>query len=499
VAPKLSVFLTELKRRKVYRVAAAYAAVGLAISLSVPDLFSAFDLPSSAARLVIILIVVGFPISLVLAWAYEVRPEEPRETEMASVLAIPQGPVIAVLPFTNMSEDPADEFFTDGITEDIITGLSRFTHLFVLARNTTFRYKGQAVDVREVRRDLGAQYILEGGIRKAAHQLRVSVQLLEGRTGTHLWAQNYDRDLTAGEVFAVQDEITSQVVATLADAEGVLTRSAAPRARSKPTDSLDAYEAVLRAFSYWAHQSPREHAEVRATLERATEVDPDYSHAWACLSLIYLDELRVGFNPLPEPGRRIMESARRAVELGRDNPLAYVALASAQYFSGDLDGFFPSGERAIRLNPNDSTALATVGMLTAFGGEWERGLAMLEKAIALNPDHPGWYNIPLAIGALRQGDHEEALKEALHINMLGYYPAQMVLTAAYGHLGREEDARAAAETLLQISPDFVENGPRRIWGWQHDPLARSRLLEGLQKAGLDVRPPEPFPTGPSPA
>lgn len=510
-------FFHQLRRRKVFRVGITYLVVGFAIIEGAGLLLPTLRLPSWTYDLVVVLVLLGFPLAIGLAWAFDITPEGVVRTPPGTAageaagdpagsgdgasdgagrsepepLALPQGPVIAVLPFTNMSGDPGDEFFTDGITEDIITGLTRFTHLFVIARNTTFRYRGRSIDVREVGRELGARYVLEGGIRKTSDQLRVSVQLLETRTGTHLWAETYDRALTAGEIFAVQDEITSRVVATLADPDGVLTRSAAQAAQAKPTNSLDAYEAVLRTFSYWQRQTPAEHAEVRAALERAVEIDPGYSHAWACLAIIYLDEIRVGFNPQPEPARRMMEAAQRAVAAGPMNPLAYLALAQAQFFRGDVDAFFPAGERAVQLNPNDSTTLATVGMLTAFAGDWERGVAMLEKAIALNPHHPGWYHLPLAIDRLREGKYDDALRAALKINMPGYYPNHMVLTAAYGHLGRDDEARASAAELLRVSPDFLENGYQRIAGWQRDPVARDRLVEGLQSAGVALEAPDP--------
>lgn len=500
-------FFDQLRRRHVYRVAAAYLVIGFAIIEGVQLILPTLRLPDWSDDLIVVLVLFGFPLAIGLAWAFDITPDgvvrTPRAGSEAGTgddatpgggpiepLALPQGPVIAVLPFTNLSGDPTDEFFTDGITEDIITELSRFTHLFVIARNTTFRYKDRPVDVREVGRDLGARYVLEGGIRRTSDQLRVSVQLLETRTGTHLWAETYDRGLTAGEVFAVQDEITSRVVATLADPDGVLTRSAAPAAEAKPTDSLDAYEAVLRAFSYWQRQTPAEHAEVRAALERAVEIDPGYSHAWACLAVIYLDEIRVGFNPRPEPGRRMMEAAERAVATGPTNPLAYLSLAQARFFSGDVDAFLPAGKRAVQLNPNDSTTLATVGMLTAFAGDWEQGIAMVRKAVVLNPYHPGWYHLPMAINLLREEEYEEALRSALQINMPGYYPAHMVLTASYGHLGRHDEARASAADLLRVAPDFLENGYQRISRWQRDPVARSRLVDGLRKAGVPLDTPE---------
>jgi adenylate cyclase len=193
------------------------------------------------------------------------------------LLALPTGPVVAVLPFENLSEDPKQEYFSDGLTDDMITALSRFKDLFVIARNSTFRYKGQAIDVRQLNKELGARYVLEGSVQRAEARLRVTVQLLDG---THLWAETYDRELSASNIFAVQDEITEQVVATIAGGFGVISRARFAEIKQKPTDSLDAYECVLQAQAYYRDNVvPPEHAKVRDALERAVKSDPNYMEA----------------------------------------------------------------------------------------------------------------------------------------------------------------------------------------------------------------------------
>ncbi len=501
-------FLDELRRRKVIHVAAVYVVVGIA-------LIEAADLILEPLQLgwlypaVVVLTILCFPIALVLAWAFDVTPsgverasgrvstEEPVEAtvrteavaatpEDSNVLPLPKGPVIAVLPFVNVSGVREDEFFTDGMTEDIITALSRFTNLFVIARNSTSQYKGRSVDVREVRRDLGAEYVLEGAIRRSAAHLRVNIELLDASNGTHLWAETYDRDLTAGEVFGVQDQITNSVVATLADTSGILARSGLSEARKKPTDSLDAYEAVLRTYSYWDRQTPTEHHEVREALERAVQLDADYANAWACLAIVYLDEFRSSFNPRPDPLGRALEAARHAVRLGPTNSLCYEALAQTQFFRKDLDAFFPAAERAIQLNPNDCSTVAMMGLLMAYSGRWEYGIQLIEKARTLNPYHPGWYYLPLASNHYRAHDYEKALEAAQNVNMPGYWANHMFLASIYGQLGRTREAQVAVENLDRLFPDFRVWTRQELEKWYVTTEMLDHFVDGLRKADLEI-------------
>lgn len=521
---KLTRFLAELKRRKVYRVAVVYAVAGVALIEAADLILPRLLLPDWTVTLVVALVLLGFPVALLLSWAFQVTPEKPVPAEEgiaeqalagetaqgdatdsfsvidhdersaedraprghdADVLTLPKGPVIAVLPFDNLSGSPEDEFFTEGITEDITTGLTRFTNLFVIARSSTARFQGDGVDLREVRTELKAPYALQGGIRRSAEHLRVNVELLDTSTGAHLWAERYDRNLTPGDIFQVQDDITTRVVAALAGAEGVLTRSGAARARGKPAESLDAYEAVLRAFSYWDRQTPAEHLDVREALERSLELDPEYAPAWACLAITYLDEYRVGFNPRPEPLGRALKAARKAGDLDPASHLSQQALAQVHFYRGERGEFFLAAQKAVRLNPNDCTVVAMMGLLTAYSGEWEEGIAMLEKAMALNPYHPGWYYLPLAFHRYRERDYEGALEEALKVDMPGYYPNHMTLAAVYGQLGRTEEARAALERLLQLFPSFEERARGELGKWLYEEDVLEHMLEGLEKAGLE--------------
>jgi len=387
--------------------------------------------------------------------APELVPEPAAETpsEEDPLLALPTGPTVAVLPFENLSSDPEQEYFSDGLTEDIITALSRFKDLFVIAHNSTFRYKGQAVDVRQLNRELGARYVLEGSVQRAGDALRVTAQLLDAKDGTHLWAENYDRELSASSIFGVQDDISEEVVATIASFWGVISRARFAEIKEKPTDSLEAYESVLRVASYFrGNLGAPEHAILRDALERAVKSDPGYSEAWACLSMIYLDEDRLHYNPRPNPVGRAHDAAQQAVALDPTGQHAHHALAAVHFQRHELDAFFAEAERAIALNPNNAALVAGLGMRFHQSGD-ERGIALVKKAMKLDPFVPTGVNFPIAADHFERGEYEEALAAARKINLPAFFltsewispaaPAPALLEPAA--MKREHTAPSSAE------------------------------------------------------
>ena len=409
--------------------------------------------PSGGRRTTLIAAVAAMVlmVATVAVWQVTRPPPTPPETVAAPedlVLALPTGPTIAVMPFENLSGEAVLEYFGDGLTEDLITRLSRFPRFFVIARNSTYQYKGRAVDVREVGRDLGANYIVEGSVRKSGETIRVTVQLLDAENGTHLWAETYDRDLTAANVFEIQDEITDRVSATIADARGILWEAGAAAAREKPTDNLDAYECVLRLIAYFDVITPDRHLEVRSCAERAVETDPNYAGAWIALAYTALDESRFGFNPRPRSMERALEAARRAVQLDSDDALAREILSFVYFHQHNLDAFRTEGERAIALNPNNSWILANFGTYLVWTGELERGSAMVKKAAALNPKHGDWYYLSLSFTEYHKENYEKAMECALKINLPNFHWAQIHLAVAYGQLGRTAEGRATIDKLL---------------------------------------------------
>ena len=408
-----------------------------------------------------------------------------------SVLALPKGPSVAVLPFTNLSGDPTQDYFTDGVSEEIITELTRFHDLFVIARNSTMRYKGKAVDVREVGRDLGVSYVLESSMRRSGETIRVTAQLLDASKGTHLWAETYERKLTAPNLFAVQDEITRQVVATVAQPYGVIARSAMSAAKAKRPESLSAYECVLSYWTYEETLTPTEHLRMRGCLETAVQTEPLYVEAWALLSSVYRHEVLFQFNPRSEPPPpldRALTAAQRAVELDPRNEIARLFLAVTHFHRREFEAFVREGERALALSPNNSYVLAAAGMWLSFSGQWDRGMTLIKKAQALNPYHPGWYHFPLGINYYRRGEYEQAAAEFTKINTPGWYQMHAGLAASYGQLGRRQEAQVAAKKLLERKPDFLAD-PRQFYRTRNlsNELGEP-LMDGLRKAGLDISP-----------
>jgi len=392
---------------------------------------------------------------------------------------------VAVLPFKYSGANAELSALAEGLTEEIVTGLSRFSYLRVIARGSTARLKGEAVDVRTAGKELGARYVMEGSLRQAGTKLRVAVQLVDALSGAHLWAETYERDFHPDAVFELQDDLVPKIVSTVADWYGVLPHSMSEALRGKASDQLSPYEAVLRSFGYFERGTAEEHAEVRAVLEQAVQKAPANADCWAMLSMIYGEEYSKCFNAQPDPIGRALQAARRAADAAPSNPLAYNALAQALFFRKELHAFRNAAERAIALNPMGGFTAAYMGILLAYAGEWERGCTLVGRALQLNPHHPGWFWYGPFFNAYREGDYRGALEFALKINLPGTFYAQAVLVAAYGQLGEREPGRNALRELLTLRPDFAVIAREEFGKW-HDPELVEHVLDGLCKAGLEI-------------
>jgi TolB-like protein len=393
---------------------------------------------------------------------------------------------IAVLPFQVPSKDQDMEDFADGLVQDITAALSQFSYLSVIARNSTLRFKGESEDVRAICCQIGARYVIQGGIRKAGTLMRLNVQLIDAETGTYLWAETFNRDLQNSDIFTVQDEITDRVAATVADNFGVLVRSMITNLEGKSDDELSANEHVLRFFSHYMKLTPESHLKIRDELENATKKIPRHAELWACLSIVYHQEYSFGFNELPQALDRSLMAAQRAVEINRTSQLGYEALAMANFLRRDLAAFRPAADRAMSLNTRNSNTFAYLGLLLVFSREFERGAKLTRKAMEMNPHHAGWFHFGLIWYHYSQGDYEKALEHANLVNMPGFFWPPVIIASVCAQLGRKSEAAAAVNELLTIDPDFANHARKFIEPWLYAIGFIDPLIEGLRKAGLKI-------------
>ncbi len=411
----------------------------------------------------------------------------------SDAVQLEEGFWVAVLPFTYRGANAELTALAEGLSEEIVTGLSRFSYLRVIARSSTARFASESVDLRSAGKELGARYVIEGSLRQAGAKLRLAVQLVDTISGAHLWAENYERTFSPESIFALQDDLVPRIVSTVADQNGILTRRMSETLRSKSEDALTPHEAVLRAFSYFERVTPEEHAVVRRILERAAREAPDHADCWAMLSIMYTVEFADGFNPGPNPLDRALAAAQRAVDLAPTHALGHYALAFVYFLRKETASFRATAEKALALNPMDGSVMGILGVLISHA-ELERGCQMVEAAMQLNPNYPGLFRWSAFTKAYGQGKYAEALELAVRINMPNYFYAHAARAAALGQLGQREAAEKELRELLALRPDFATAARREYAKW-YDSERVEHMIEGLRKAGLDV--PAPAQAGPA--
>ena len=392
---------------------------------------------------------------------------------------------VAVLPFKYAGASSELKTLADGLSEETVTGLSRFSYLRVIARSSTAKHSSESGDVRAIGKELGARYVMEGSLRQAGSRLRLAVQLVDATSGAHLWAETYDRPFQSEQLFELQDELVPRIVSTVAETHGVLPYSMSETLRNRDPSHLTPYEAVLRGFAYFKHVGAEEHIGARTALESAVERAPGHADCWALLAMLYAEENNHGYNMRADSVGRGLAAARRAVDLAPSNHMAHHALASVLYLRHEKQAFRSAAQRAIELNPMDGFTLAHMGFLISYSGEWERGCALMDKARNLNPNHPGWYWFPAFFNAYRKGEYREALELALKVNMLGFWRNEFALAVTYGQLGEQELAANALRELLAIRPNFSAIARDELTKWWQPELVE-QLIDGLRKAGLEV-------------
>lgn len=434
----------------------------------------------SASVIVAIVVVIG--ILLAVSWYLYDRKPQPEETASPDRMALPlpDKPSIAILPFLNMSDDPEQEYFADGMTDDLITDLSKISGLFVIARNSVFTYKGKSVNVKLIGSELGVRYVLEGSVRKAGERVRINAQLIDSKTGGHLWAERYDRLLK--DIFALQDEVTGKIVASLA-----LELTAGERARieHKTTYNLEAYDYFLRALDYYWRFSMEANVQARRLFQKAIEIDSKLAKAYAKLGWTYLTDWIMGWSQDPMSLEQAISSAQKALSLEKTNSEALCLLASIQLFQKKHDQAIETYRKAIDLNPNYADAIAGLGDIFTWAGRPEEAIGLIRRAIRLNPGAPPYYQYQLGHAYLLAQRYEEAvdtLKESLTKNP-DFLPSRLILAAAYGLLNMLEKARAEGAEIMKKSPETSLEVLHRNLPYK-DPEILEGMLEALRKAGL---------------
>jgi adenylate cyclase len=400
-------------------------------------------------------------------------------------LPLPDKPSIVVLPFTNMSGDSEQEYFSDGITEDLTTDLSKLSGLFVIARNSAFTYKGKAVKVQEVSKELGVRYALEGSVRKADSQVRITTQLVDATTGYHLWSERYDRPLQ--DIFALQDEIVQKIVTTLKLQLALWEQGWQVR---KTTDNLEAYDSYLRGTEAFARArldgtKKEVNEQARQMFERAIELDPQYAAAYVGLGWTSFQDWFWRWSQDPQTLERALALAQRAMALDDSLPRSHLLAAAVYQFQKQHEQAIAEAQSAIALDPNNADGYVVLGGSLTLAGRPEEGIELTEKAMRLHPHYPIVYLNNLAIAYRLAGRYEEAIAPYKRVltRSPNFAPAYMGLAVCYAELDREAEARAAAAELLRLDPNFSLEVFKQTVPIK-DPAVLERQLAALRKAGL---------------
>jgi len=395
--------------------------------------------------------------------------------------SLPDKPSIAVLPFVNMSDDPVQEFFSDGITEEIITALSKSPYLFVIARTSTFTYKGNPVKVKQVCEELGVRYVLEGSVRRSGEKVRITAQLIDGMTGYHLWAERFDRDLE--EIFTVQDEIAFKIMKTV---HVKLQTGAHAGETGKGTRNLEAFLKGMEAREHFYRFTKEENALARKLFEEVITLDPDYAFGYAGLARTYASDVWLGTSKTPDESLRLaIELGEKALVLDESEAGVHANLGYLYAMTKQFDKAVAQAERALALDPNSSEVLLLAASVIAWSGRPKEAIPLYHKSIRLNPFAPGTYFAALSLAYRLAGQYNEAVEEAKKAverepkNGL----AHLALVSGCIFSGREQEARAAAAEVLKINPNFSIEQYAKMLPFK-DRYQVDFAIDGLRKAGL---------------
>ncbi len=395
-------------------------------------------------------------------------------------LPLPDKPSIAVLPFVNMSDNPKQEFFSDGMTEDIITALSTIPKLFVIARNSSFVYKGKAVNVQQVSRELGVKYVLEGSVRKSGNRVRITAQLIDALTGNHLWAERYDRELK--EIFALQDEITMKILIAM---QVKLTEGEQVRMYARGTENIEAYLKIGQAVSYFNRFEKGSNLLARQICEEVITLEPKWEVPYCLLGWTHWADGWLRWSDYPEESvRKAFQLAKKSISLN-ESSIAHALLGYLYTVTRQHEKAIEESERSIALDPNSADAHAWYGFNLFYFGDHAKAVSLFEKALRLNPFPPSWYFLYLGAAYRFSGRYDEAISacEKAVYKEPSNVAAHIGLAAAYAVAGREKDARAQVEKVLRIDPNFSLENYANIAPYRNQ-TDRERSVDALRKAGF---------------
>jgi adenylate cyclase len=411
---------------------------------------------------------------------FYLRPPPSKPTpEEKPTLELSDKPSIAVLPFSNLSGEREQEYFSDGVTNDIITDISKFHELVVIASNTVFTYKGKPVDIKEVGRELGVRYVLEGSVQKGADKVRINAQLIDASTGSHLWAERYDRDLK--DLFSVQDEIVQTIVTTLAVKIGSLERE---RAMRKDTENLEAYDYVLRGGEYLRTRTRATNIKAEEMFTKAIELDPSYTTAYVGLGLRHVLRVAYGWTEFPAQAlQQAHDLAQKALSLDESHAGAHSLLGNVYVYRGQHELAISELQRAIELNPNDAFSRRYLGMVMLWSSRPDDAIQAYKTALRYDPRTAAGTHMFLGLGYYLKGQYDAAISTiergvARHPDFVGNHIA---LAAAYAQAGRSEEAARAGEKVLRLDPFFEVESYGTVF---RNPADREHIRAGLRKAGL---------------
>jgi len=431
---------------------------------------------SAILGLTIMFAIVGYQIYQKLT----VPKFEPASIEKMA-LPLPDKPSIAVLPFDNLSDDPEQDYFSDGLTEEIITALSKINEIFVIARNSTFTYKGKPVKVQQVAQDLGVRYVLEGSVRKGKDKIRITAQLIDALTGHHLWAERYDRKLK--DIFAVQDEITMKILSAF---EVKLTYGEQTRIFKKGTNNLDAYLKVLQGFVYFGNLNPENNQNARRIFEEVIFQEPNYAIAYTSLASVHLNDIWLGTSKSPiESALRAEELAKKALSIDATQPMSHCVMGAISIYKGDWEEGITLLYKAVELEPNWAFGLQTLGGHLCFADKPKEAIPIIEKAIRLNPMASSGYFNTMAIAYRMLGQYDlaiEYLEKGVQRNP-DYFFSRLNLSACYIMAGQEQKAYTQAKEVIGLNPNFSLDQFAMMLPSKNQE-EKNMLIDALRMAGL---------------